>query len=442
MKEIYLPDYCQIGCNCFELCSNLIKVRFDKQIKTIGKAMFKDCTSLVDIILPENLFSIQMQAFSGCTSLSSILLPENLERILGNIFENCLSLTQIRIPSKIKCIPSYTFFGCRMLQSIDISDGVAIIENNAFQNCNIESVDIPPSVFNLGDKAFDSHTIVKGYQKRSTIFPDSPEDIIGFPTIGEHVKPIYYRLFSIEPNLGYDVAWVAINLMTGYLHRIDSKQVCYGVVVTSEDNVSGLSFDCLHEIGSHTQYREMTSENWKEYIPHEELEKAEKNVLKERDFDNSFTSSDNIEIDGLYIKLIQRFSTVAFYFRKTQTGYRLYSARTSGPHNLLLFDESRCNESFLYSHFVSPIIGSFTYADEEKDILLNKIEFLTILSSAPDLFSGKYKRYFGKKKSIKVPVSIYGDDIIKSVFWKNNKEIPCADYPGIKKIYDVLCKIK
>ena len=102
--------------------------------------------------------------------------------------------------------------------------------------------------------------------------------------------------------------------MNGHLHRIDSKMVSYGVFSGGEDDVCGLAFKDLPQFAAGTKYVNMMPENWRDFIPEEELEKAAKNTLSQRSFDDSFTASDNIEIDGLYIKLQQRFGVRVFYF--------------------------------------------------------------------------------------------------------------------------------
>lgn len=438
LEEIHLPKLFHEGNGAFESCSALRKVSFDHENRTIGKAMFKDCISLVDLNLPQDLYSIQGYAFSGCVSIREISLPDTVEKIAPNAFEYCTSLTTINLPSKIKAIQENTFLGCRCLQTVHIAEGISIIENNAFRDCNIDSVSIPSSVLNLGEQAFDNNTKICGYKARRILFPDANKDIIGLPSVGEHIEPIYYRLFKINPRDGYEVAFTAINLMNGHLHRIDSKQVSYGFFLGGEDDVSGLSFKDWPQIATGTKYANMTSENWKDFIPKEELEKAANNNLAQRSFDDTFRENDDIEIDGLYIKLQQRFGVRVFYFRKTQTGYRLYSARKNGRTPIISFDETKCTEEYLYSVFISfKDKHNFTFADKEKDVALFRDEFYTIINSAPELFGGKYS---GKEKCANFPISIYGDDRIEAVLWKNGKAIPCTDYPEIKKVYDALVK--
>lgn len=219
--------------------------------------------------------------------------------------------------------------------------------------------------------------------------------------------------------------------MDGRLSRIDSRQVRKGYFLQSEDNVTSLSFDCLATLGRHTEYEKMTKENWRQYIPQEELEKALKTLPPERYIDNSFTSDDNLAIDGLYIKRSGWSSTTAFYFRKTQTGYRLYCGTRSGEYHehFFTFDETKCTEEFLYKLFIARP-GAYTRADYQKDIMLSQSEFLSIVQSAPDLFAGKYA---GTKKT-----ASHGEDSIEAVLWKGGEGIPCADHPSILNMYDAL----
>lgn len=436
LEEIHLPKYFHVGESAFESCSALRKVSFDDVNQTIGKAMFKGCISLVDLSLPQDLYSIQGNAFSGCISIRKISLPDNVEKIAPNAFENCTSLTEINLPAKIKAIQENTFLDCRSLHTVHIAEGISIIENKAFRNCSIDSVNIPTSVCNLGEQAFDNNTKIYGYTERRTLFPNANKDIIGLPSVGEHIEPVYFRLFKINPRERYEIAFAAINIMNGHLHRIDSRQFSRGAFIGSEDNISGLSFKDWTQLATGTKYADMTSENWRNFIPEEELEKAAKNTLPQRSFDDTFSESDNIEIDGLYIKLEQRFDVRVFYFRKTQTGYRLYTARKNGCPPIILFDEKKCTEEYLYSVFISfNDKHAFTRADKQKDVALYRSEFYTIINSAPEFFSGKYS---GKKKCVNLPISTYRNDHIEAVLWKNGKTIPCADYPGIEKVYDAL----
>ena len=190
LREIQLPDSINhIGLSAFEGCSNLISVNIPDGVTEIEENTFKDNIRLSYVEIGENskLKVVGNFAFSGCQRLRTIDLPKTLERINGSAFYGTLSMTKInvdksnplfvsvsgvlfnkskttlvaypaaissayRIPDVTRNIGIYAF-ACSSAPKIDLN-AVEVIEVAAFMASNIKSVDIPDSVYLMGNGAF------------------------------------------------------------------------------------------------------------------------------------------------------------------------------------------------------------------------------------------------------------------------------------------------
>lgn len=72
------PSAWHIPPHAFDGCRDLVEVKLNENLHTIGTCAFENCTSLHSIKIPSNVTSIKDDAFQGCTSLSVVELNEAL----------------------------------------------------------------------------------------------------------------------------------------------------------------------------------------------------------------------------------------------------------------------------------------------------------------------------------------------------------------------------
>lgn len=135
--------------------SELKRVVFSDQIKSIPNEAFYSCDSLQSIVFPAELERIGVRAFWGCTSLQSVDLPDGLQHIGYNAFFGCTSLQSAELPDDLKYMGNRAFSGCASLQSVDLPDGLQSIGDRTFYGCtSLRSVDLPDGLKYMGEYAF------------------------------------------------------------------------------------------------------------------------------------------------------------------------------------------------------------------------------------------------------------------------------------------------
>lgn len=95
-------DVISIGNSAFYQCSSLNSVIFSKALTSIGERTFYECSSIESIQIPDRVTTISSEAFYGCTKLENLKLSTELKIINKSAFNNCNSLTNIIIPSQVE----------------------------------------------------------------------------------------------------------------------------------------------------------------------------------------------------------------------------------------------------------------------------------------------------------------------------------------------------
>ena len=124
-----------IGKNAFEN-SGLEQINIPETVITIEVNAFKN-THLTSIYLPNKIASIGTEAFSGCILLSNVTFGEeiNIERLNEKVFENC-AIEEIIIPNSVYFIQTAAFKNNNKLSSIYIPNSVIQIQSESFYNCS------------------------------------------------------------------------------------------------------------------------------------------------------------------------------------------------------------------------------------------------------------------------------------------------------------------
>ena len=169
-------DYAaSIGPAAFLGCKNLASITLPYRLDTISSMLFKRCTSLEHIELPDHIISIESEAFyeSGITSISmqegitsigdnaftgsklyDISIPDSVTTMGQGVFNGCAKLEDVSGFNGLTEIPEKTFRGCTSLKAFTIPSTITTIAEEAFYESALESIDVPPTVTNLGTGVF------------------------------------------------------------------------------------------------------------------------------------------------------------------------------------------------------------------------------------------------------------------------------------------------
>lgn len=116
----------RIPANCFENCSQLMKVTIHNDLVYVGNEAFKDCSLLEEVVFEEGVRSefIYDGAFSNCAKLTSVVLPDSDVVIEENVFENCSSLETISFNTNTRITRNdgSIFKGCVNLSTFVVED--------------------------------------------------------------------------------------------------------------------------------------------------------------------------------------------------------------------------------------------------------------------------------------------------------------------------------
>lgn len=194
LQKVVLPDsIIKIGSSAFEGCTNLSYIKLPAYLETISQELFYSCENLREIDIPksvkwiedyafehsglekinfpEGLLSIGYRAFIDCC-LEEIYIPASVKEIEGNVFctdwKNECYLSKITVAknnpyfwSKGNCLitqDGILLVGCN---GSVIPDGVKIIGEDAFVECELNIVNIPKTVAEIQEGAFEFASITE-----------------------------------------------------------------------------------------------------------------------------------------------------------------------------------------------------------------------------------------------------------------------------------------
>lgn len=122
--------------------------------KYIGLNAFSDCEKLHQVVLPVSVEEIENSAFENCNSLKSIALPMLLKTIGDAAFKGT-GLRTLDIPKSVFWIGDDLLAECQSLEHIKIPDNIARITDRMFMNCSgLKKVELHESLNAIGERAF------------------------------------------------------------------------------------------------------------------------------------------------------------------------------------------------------------------------------------------------------------------------------------------------
>lgn len=208
---------------------NLTSVVIPSSVTEIALNAFHNCGELVTVhFAPDSaLASIGRNAFSGNSALEEVHLPRTLTTIGDGAFNNCGSLKVIEVAASN---PVYHSTGSNLIEIATntlirgtntsiIPEGVTKIAEAAFRrSTSLQTINIPASVTNIGNYAFDdiptlsSITVDNGsstfvgedgilYNKEKTVMVFAPEGLAGRVTVASNLLAIPMFAFDGRDHL-------------------------------------------------------------------------------------------------------------------------------------------------------------------------------------------------------------------------------------------------
>ena len=191
-RDVEIPDGVTKICGgVFSGCTTVTSVTIPNGVEKIDAAAFYGCERLTEIVLPDSVSFIGDMAFDKCTALENVTFPNNtvemgtntfgnlidshptpwlvkktaeepLLIINGNLINGQLCTGDVVIPDSVKSIANYAFsyYIGEGISSVKLPEGITKIPNGLFCNCtSLKSINIPESVTEIGDCAFQCTTL-------------------------------------------------------------------------------------------------------------------------------------------------------------------------------------------------------------------------------------------------------------------------------------------
>lgn len=156
--------------NMFNGCTALTSVTINGNVTEIGAGAFQNCEKLQSIALPAGVTEIADNTFSGCSALTTVNF-ENILTIGAGAFQNCAALTSVEFPAELESIGANAFNGCNSLASVTFNSEPAI-GATAFVGCAdslaITTVDGGAMTYENG-ALYSGTTLVAYYGKATSL---------------------------------------------------------------------------------------------------------------------------------------------------------------------------------------------------------------------------------------------------------------------------------
>ncbi len=190
LEEINIPsNITKIYDYTFAYCRSLTKIAIGENVQTIGEYAFYSCSALEELEIPDSVVSIGKHSFSAETKLTKVKIGENLQSIGDYAFMKCLSLSEIQFSNneKLTSIGNYAFSECSFV-SIVLPNGLSTLGDCVFYKCEeLESVDLPDSLTEIGANAFLETQIYKNAEVAGDAYVYVEDWLVGTTSVAAGV---------------------------------------------------------------------------------------------------------------------------------------------------------------------------------------------------------------------------------------------------------------
>ncbi len=221
--ELVLPNTVEeIGCWSIRYSPTLKKLTLPNSLKKIDKRGCSRLETLEEIKTGTGLIEIGDYAFAQNSIINSLTINSNVEKMGTYSFGYNPCLERVEFTA-LKRIQQVQFVDCKKLKTVVFSDDLEIIDQLAFVNLNIETINIPINVRDIGTSAFH------GCKNLSEVYIDSPIVASGlkystsFGAIASNTTNIY-----LNANINTIGAYLSSNFVVDGNHNDYSiyKRIC------------------------------------------------------------------------------------------------------------------------------------------------------------------------------------------------------------------------
>lgn len=156
---------CDIGENAFCFCKNLWSLYIYDFCEKIKQSAFAHCEKLIRVKLGENVKYIEDKAFYRC-NFYELTLPASLitigeESFAANRSDNRCNghIKELKIPASVRKIGKRAFSG-HPIEKLEFCEGLEVIDAWAFEDCLLWEIDLPKTVKEVSQYAFNKYTYV------------------------------------------------------------------------------------------------------------------------------------------------------------------------------------------------------------------------------------------------------------------------------------------
>lgn len=196
IRQVTLPSTLRVlGDRTFDACRRLEKVVFRRQ----GPAGASEAaleTHCGEIEIPATLEKVGRDAFDGCSQIRTVWAEDSFVRE-GLMKDRYGSLTVL--PWMTTKVGDALLRNLRSQKEVTIPDGVKVIGEHWFENTDIESVEIPASVREIGSEVFQGCTRLRRVEfKRDAVPSAVAASMSEIVSGGSESQPGESRLRTIE----------------------------------------------------------------------------------------------------------------------------------------------------------------------------------------------------------------------------------------------------
>ena len=167
IKKLVIPEsVTNVGNGAFDRCSNLTQANVNAN--KLGDVVFYGCGNLEKVIIGKNVSSWGVNIFAVSNKLNDLTILSETLNINNNKLGKCSLLKEIKINednNKYKSVDGivyskdgttiYAYPTGKEGDTYEFSSNIKTVGECAFSGCKIIYIDIPESVINVGNGAFD-----------------------------------------------------------------------------------------------------------------------------------------------------------------------------------------------------------------------------------------------------------------------------------------------